>query len=184
MTTVVIPDQSGLPIYEQIPSVSTTVNLIMAASGRRPVYLDGAWVWTNVNELKTPILAPSAFFSSCSGAGVRGGRAVETAMACLTSSTPFVFIRNPTTGAVVHGDIFLGATVAAMHPVRQVDIVITGVDISGSLVVPAAHDKLGWLAGFNTTTLPNGVYSVIGVAHAVGGSTGRGPKILITVDNQ
>jgi hypothetical protein len=44
-TMVVIPDQHSLPPYDQIASVALAAGTIAAATGRQPIYQDGAWVW-------------------------------------------------------------------------------------------------------------------------------------------
>jgi hypothetical protein len=48
VTLVVIPDQAGLPAYDQISSAPAAVRLISAATGERPIHQDDAWVWSGV----------------------------------------------------------------------------------------------------------------------------------------
>lgn len=50
VTTVVIPDQPGLPAYERIRSVTHAAALMTAATGTRPVHQADAWVWTGVDR--------------------------------------------------------------------------------------------------------------------------------------
>jgi hypothetical protein len=73
VTMVVIPDQAGLPSYEQISSVPFAVALVTAATGVRPKYQAGAWVWTRVNHDGPALnLSPTAF-SHC----IHGHRATD-----------------------------------------------------------------------------------------------------------
>jgi hypothetical protein len=46
VTTVVIPDPDGLPLYEQVRALRSSVVLVTAATGRTPVRQAGAWVWS------------------------------------------------------------------------------------------------------------------------------------------
>ncbi len=48
VTTVVIPDQPSLPIYERTQSVKFAAALIASATGEAPFLQDAAWVWTGV----------------------------------------------------------------------------------------------------------------------------------------
>jgi hypothetical protein len=57
VTTVVIPDPPGLPRYEQLPRVRTTVVLMTAAIGRAPARRAGAWVWTGVDRAGPPVVS-------------------------------------------------------------------------------------------------------------------------------
>jgi hypothetical protein len=50
VTVVVIPDQSRLPLYERMPSVTSAKALMTAAIGMRPLRQTGAWVWVDVKN--------------------------------------------------------------------------------------------------------------------------------------
>ena len=50
VTMVVIPDQAGLPSYDQITSVTAVAALMTAATGQRPIYQAHAWVWSGVDR--------------------------------------------------------------------------------------------------------------------------------------
>jgi hypothetical protein len=43
--TVVLPDQPGLPAYDQVTSVPYAVALLAAVTGRVPLRVAGSWVW-------------------------------------------------------------------------------------------------------------------------------------------
>ena len=87
VTTVVIPDEPELPVYEQIPSVTVAAALITAATGRLPVHHSDAWVWTGVNHSGSPVAISTARFSQCtSGLASHGFSAVEHAIDCVRAT--------------------------------------------------------------------------------------------------
>ena len=57
VTTVVIPDGTRLPRYEQPPGTRTTAVLMAAAIGRAPIRQADAYVWTGVDQAGPPVLA-------------------------------------------------------------------------------------------------------------------------------
>ena len=84
VTTVVLPDEPGLPVYDQIPSVTVAAALITAATGQLPVHQSDAWVWTGVNHSGSPVVISTERFSQCtSGLATHGFSAVEHASDCV-----------------------------------------------------------------------------------------------------
>lgn len=65
VTMVVIPDQTGLPIYEQVEPATYAVGLITAATGERPIEQADAWVWTRVGSAGAPATLTSDAFKKC-----------------------------------------------------------------------------------------------------------------------
>jgi hypothetical protein len=66
VTTVVVPDQSVLPLYERGRSNAYAVGLFTAALGRRPVYGAGAWVWSVASDTAAaPVSLSDAAFATC-----------------------------------------------------------------------------------------------------------------------
>jgi hypothetical protein len=60
VTMVVVPDQLGLPSYDQGRSPVYAVGLMTAALGRPPHYDHSAWVWSSVNTSLTSPAIPMA----------------------------------------------------------------------------------------------------------------------------
>lgn len=86
VTMVVIPDQAGLPTYDQINSVTLAAALITAATGRVPLHRADAWVWTGVKHSGAVVNADTARLAECTKAvESRGTRAVRRATACVLS---------------------------------------------------------------------------------------------------
>jgi hypothetical protein len=65
VTTIVVPDQPGLPLYEQGRSVAYAVGLFTAAVGRPPVYDHSAWVWSGVTRTGPAVAVTGAAFDAC-----------------------------------------------------------------------------------------------------------------------
>ncbi|MHB1518962.1 MAG: hypothetical protein ACYCVN_07835 [Acidimicrobiales bacterium] len=65
VTMVVIPDQHGLPLYDEVSSSPFAVGLMTAAIGRPPVRQDGAWVWSDVEHAGAAAQPAPAAFEAC-----------------------------------------------------------------------------------------------------------------------
>jgi hypothetical protein len=88
VTTVVIPDQPGLPAYDQIPSVTYAAALITAATGELPIHQARAWVWTGVAQAVTrPPRATTSVAECVQGAAARGPLAVGHVTSCVLASS-------------------------------------------------------------------------------------------------
>jgi len=69
VTTVVVPDQPGLPTYDRGRSVAYAVGLFTAALGESPIFQDHAWVWDDVGRAGAPVVLSTAAFQACTGDG-------------------------------------------------------------------------------------------------------------------
>ena len=188
VTTVVIPDQPGLVRLAQLASVPAAAALITAATGQRPIYEDGAWVWAAVNYTSPSIVTTISKFSECTSAGSRGTAAVAAAVACIASKGPFLRIVTEANGLELLRNRLLMTTAADTVAVTRVEFVITGKGISGSLTIPAHRfvdgSLAGWLANANAMSLPNGNYALRSVAYDAAGTIGRSVDVRIRVDNE
>ncbi len=87
VTTVVIPDQPGLPTYDQPHSVTLAAALISAATGMQPTFQAHAWVWKNVDRPRPWAGPDMARFNECvTGLAKRGAHAVNQATICVLTS--------------------------------------------------------------------------------------------------
>jgi hypothetical protein len=85
---VVIPDEPGLPIYDQVISVPTAATLVTAATGERPLHQANAWVWTAVDRRRPTGVPSTAALGSCtSRVPPSGTAAVESATACALAAS-------------------------------------------------------------------------------------------------
>jgi hypothetical protein len=87
VTTVVIPDQPGLPAYDQIPSVTYAAALITAATGELPIHQADAWVWTAVDQAARRPLTSSSLAECAKGAATRGVLAVDHVTSCVLATS-------------------------------------------------------------------------------------------------
>ena len=65
VTGIVLPDPGGLPDYEQMHAVRSTVVLLTAATGQAPEYRAHAWVWTGVDRAPAALEPPVAQLAAC-----------------------------------------------------------------------------------------------------------------------
>jgi hypothetical protein len=65
VTTVVVPDQPGLPTYDRGRSVPYAVGLFTAALGEAPTLQSDAWVWGDVRGAGPDVTVSSSTFTTC-----------------------------------------------------------------------------------------------------------------------
>jgi hypothetical protein len=87
VTMVVIPDQTELPAYERIRSVTHAAALMTAATGELPIHQADAWVWTGIDRAHPSAPPTTGSLSECTaGLTYRGVPAVEKATACVLAA--------------------------------------------------------------------------------------------------
>ncbi len=69
VTTIVVPDQPGLPTYARGRPVPYAVGLFTAALGRPPRFETDAWVWTGVARPGAPVPLGPSQFAACTDPG-------------------------------------------------------------------------------------------------------------------
>ena len=89
----------------------------------------------------------------------------------------------PSNGATVSGKQALDAI--ASPATNEVQYELTGGSLNGKVIATATPTYFGWLAVWNTTTVPNGTYTLQSVASyfVFNGGTTMSPGITITVNN-
>lgn len=90
VTTVVLPDTTGLQSYDQVYQIRSIVVLITAATGRLPIRQADAWVWEGADKLASASI-PSAALATCGSGPVAGTvtsiyRTAECVVANLTTT--------------------------------------------------------------------------------------------------
>jgi hypothetical protein len=103
-----------------------------------------------------------------------------TNAATITVLPPATSVVLPSNGATVSGSQYLDAI--ASPGTSQVEFQLSGNGLINDVIAVATPTVYGWLAGFDTTTVPNGTYSLQSVATA-GGLTGVSPAVTVTVNN-
>ena len=90
----------------------------------------------------------------------------------------------PSSGATLSGSAaVLDASASGTSDVTSVQFEVSGGSLSDKAVSPAAPTLYGWIGFWNTTTVPNGTYTLQSVATEVGGTTATSPGITVTVSN-
>ena len=90
----------------------------------------------------------------------------------------------PSSGATLSGSAaVLDASAAGTAEVTSVQFEVSGGSLSNHVVSPAAATLYGWIGFWNTTSVPNGTYTLNSVATEKGGTTATSPGITVTVSN-
>jgi hypothetical protein len=117
--------------------------------------------------------------------------ATDTVAKTTTSSPITVTVDNPaptttvlipSNGATQSGTAAL-LDASASANVTSVKYELTGGTLSDQVVATATPTLYGWLAEWNTTSVPNGTYTLQSVAAYSGGVTGTSPGVSVTVAN-
>jgi hypothetical protein len=91
----------------------------------------------------------------------------------------------PTSGATVKGaSVALSASASGPGSITGVDFTLSGGALPGQVHVGTAAPSLfGWAAVWNSTSTPNGTYTLQSVATDSGGGTARSAGISVTIAN-
>jgi hypothetical protein len=89
----------------------------------------------------------------------------------------------PANGATVSGASYLDASALGTSDVTGVQFELSGGSLSDHVIATATATLVGWLVKWDTTSVPNGTYTLQSVATEVGGTTATSPGITITVSN-
>ena len=94
---------------------------------------------------------------------------------------PTTTVVLPANNTTLSGSEYLDAT--ASSGVTGVTYELSGNGLSDDVVATGTPTLYGWLAGWNTTTVPNGTYTLHSVASYSGGVSGTSPPVAVTIDN-
>ena len=98
------------------------------------------------------------------------------------AAVPSTNVIIPSSGVSVSGSqVLLDAT--ASSGVTGVQFALSRSGPSNAVIVTATPTLFGWLATFNSTTVPNGTYSLQSLATDSAGDSASSPSISITVSN-
>jgi hypothetical protein len=101
----------------------------------------------------------------------------------VNNAPPNTFVGLPSNNATVSGSEWLDA--GASPGVTSVNYVISGGpnNLVDTLISGSGPWIYGWLGEWNTTTVPDGTYTIQSVASYAGGETGTSVPVTITVAN-
>jgi hypothetical protein len=84
-------------------------------------------------------------------------------------------------GAQISGVQTLGASASSNVTVTGVDFILTGGSLRGSVIASARPIDHGWLASWNSATVPNGSYTLQSVTHDVSGDATYSKGVVVRV---
>jgi hypothetical protein len=99
----------------------------------------------------------------------------------VNNSPPTTTVVLPANGATLSGTQVLDAT--ASSGVTGVQYELSGGNLTDSVIATATPTIYGWLASWNSTSVPNGTYTLQSVATFQGGVSGMSAALSITVAN-
>ena len=189
-TTVVVPSNGA--------TVSGTQNLDAGATpgvGQVQFELNGNGLTNDVVATASPTYI--GWLASWNTTGVPNGTYTVQSVATnpgggLSSTSPGVSITVnnpapttsvviPSNGATLSGGNYLDANASA--GTTQVQFEISGNGLTNDVIDTAGQTGYGWIGAWDTTTVPNGTYTLQSVASTGGGLTGTSPAMTVTVNN-
>jgi hypothetical protein len=95
----------------------------------------------------------------------------------------FTRVLVPSDGAVLSGAPYLDAEASDPPGVTKVQFELTGGTLSQAVIATGTSTLFGWLVKWDTTTVPNGAYTLQSLATDASSNVSRSAGITITVNN-
>jgi major membrane immunogen (membrane-anchored lipoprotein) len=109
---------------------------------------------------------------------------VSTAETIIVANSPVTSILKPSNGASVSGSqVLLDAGASENGGVAKVSFYLTGGSLNNALIATAIPSYYGWYAYWNSTTVPDGTYTLQSDADDGAGNQGVSSSISVTVAN-
>ncbi len=89
----------------------------------------------------------------------------------------------PRNGSTLHGRQFLDVRVSDLFDVRKVDYVLNGPGLQGDTFATGIQTSYGWIGGWNTSTVPNGSYTIEAKVRDSGGRSVMTAPVEVRVEN-
>jgi alpha-tubulin suppressor-like RCC1 family protein len=152
-------------------------NLVVSSSGNSEWGWIGAWDTTDV--------ANGTYTLQSVATDTNGNSAPSPGVSVTVDNLPLhTQVLVPSNGATLNGTgAVLDAIASGTSDVTGVQFEVTGGSLSGHVVGTAGATIYGWIALWDTTTVPNGSYTLQSVATETGGTTATSPGITINVTN-
>ncbi|MFP4016644.1 MAG: Ig-like domain-containing protein, partial [Halanaerobiales bacterium] len=97
---------------------------------------------------------------------------------------PFAAIISPIEDRTVSGDVLLKATAYSVHGLESVEFLVDGETISPVVTAPLSDSPTTYSVPWNTTQLPDGIYSLTVEATGRDGRRYESVAVEVQVDNQ
>ncbi len=89
----------------------------------------------------------------------------------------------PHDGSTVHGKQVLDVSTSGPYDITRVDYFLSGPGLAKHSFAAGVYTHYGWIAKWNTSTVPNGSYAVDATVSDAGGRTVTTPPIEVRVEN-
>jgi chitinase len=99
------------------------------------------------------------------------------------NTPPTTSVLVPSNGASLSGSQALDATASDNIGVTKVEFHLSGGSLNDALIATATLTYFGWLAIWDTTTVPGGTYTLQSVAYDAAGNISASPGVVVTVAN-
>ncbi len=152
---------------KQIASTDTPTMYGYLASWDTTTVPDGTYTLESV--------ATDAAGNSASGTGVT--------VTVDNNPAPVTSVVSPSNGGVLTGTEALEATASSGFGVSSVAFDLTGGNLNAALIATATPNTGGYGASWDTTTVPDGTYTLESVATDAAGNSASSTGVAITVDN-
>ncbi len=152
-------------------------NFVVSSSG------DTAWGWLGAWD--TTDVANGTYTLQSVATDNNGNSSPSLGVTVTVDNLPLhTQVLVPSNGATLTGKgAVLDASAAGTSDVTGVQFVVTGGSLSDHVVGTAVRTLYGWIALWDTTTVPNGSYTLQSKATETGGTTAMSPGITVTVSN-
>jgi hypothetical protein len=209
--TVSMSDAAGATTYWWLATLDVLQSSLGSSGGTAPtvkvtvIPSKGASVTALSNAQVTPASYSSGVFTPPALSGgftvpstVTGPVTIDVSLTAPLDGIPLsntasapLFVDNPPTtnvlipsnGATLAGSQYLDATAFDYGALTKVEFHLTGGSLNKALIATATPTLYGWLAGWNTTAVPNGTYTLQSEAYDAAGLSSYSSGIAITVNN-
>jgi hypothetical protein len=113
-----------------------------------------------------------------------GNQGASTGVTLIVENTPPTStVVAPSNGSWVSGNLFLGANAPTNVGVTKVEFHLTGGALNKALIATATSTTYGWLAGWSSTTVPDGTYTLQAEAYDGAGLQALSAGVTVVVEN-
>ena len=176
-----------------------TVNGIFGARNYREYELTGAIVTVHINQAPNGLVEAQlgALFQPAASIRALTGYVRQHRLSLFSSSTawlsqqslpvnrtpPTTTIFSPKNGQTLRGHVSLLASASNTFGINSVRFEVNANGAAARTIATGFNISFGWLGGWNTSTVPNGRYTLRSIAGAPGGLSGESAPIEVEVDN-
>ena len=185
---------ASAPVFTSAASTTFTVanagTFSVAANGDAPI------TFTETGALPSGVtLAANGTLAGTPASGTTGSYAITVKAADGHSATtnqsftltvapaPATNVTSPTTGSNERGTVVLDAGASSANGITKVQFEITGGTYNHTVIGTATASIYGYLYSWNTTTVPDGSYTLQSVATDSLGNVGTSAGVTLVVDN-